>query len=183
MKVSTPPAQNRDREGAVAATYLITFATYATWLPGQPGAVDRLHNMFGGRLPEASPTVAARVTERMSQEPYLLDAIRRQAVLEAVQQVCSHRAWALLAAHVRSNHVHVVVAADRSAEYVMNTLKAYASRALNQMGIDGPERRRWARHGSTRHLWTSTSVSAAVRYVVSGQGEAMAVYEAPAAAR
>ena len=117
----------------------------------------------------------------MSQEPYLLDAIRRQAVLEAVQEVCSHRAWALLAAHVRSNHVHAVVAADRSAEYVMNTLKAYASRALNQMGIDGPNRRRWARHGSTRHLWTSTSVSGAVRYVVSGQGEAMAVYEAPAA--
>ncbi|MBC8167540.1 MAG: transposase, partial [Bryobacteraceae bacterium] len=85
--------------------------------------------------------------------------------------------WTLLAAHVRTNHVHVVVAAHRSAEQVMNAFKAYASRALNGMAPDEAERKRWARHGSTRHLWTRHAVSAAVHYVVWEQGQPMASFE------
>ena len=46
----------------------------------------------------------------MDQPPYDLDRIRRDAVLEAIQDVCAHNGWSLLAAHVRSNHVHTVVA-------------------------------------------------------------------------
>jgi hypothetical protein len=34
----------------------------------------------------------------------------------------------------------------------MNDMKSYASRRLNQLGLDEPARRRWARHGSTRWL-------------------------------
>ena len=45
----------------------------------------------------------------------------------------------------------------------------------------GNNRRRWARHGSTRYLWTSAAVSAAIHYVVREQGDAMAVFEMPAA--
>jgi REP element-mobilizing transposase RayT len=48
-------------------------------------------------------------------------------VLNSMQQVCSHRDWILLAAHVRTNHVHVVVTTGDTAEQVMNTLKSYAS--------------------------------------------------------
>jgi hypothetical protein len=44
----------------------------------------------------------------------------------------------------------VVVEADLLPEKVMNEFKAYSSRALNSLGMDGPEPRRWARHGSTR---------------------------------
>ncbi len=61
----------------------------------------------------------------------------------------------------------------------MNDLKAYSSRRLNQLGFDEPDRKRWARHGSTRWLWNRESVLAAIRYVVDKQGEKMAVYEAP----
>jgi hypothetical protein len=60
----------------------------------------------------------------------------------------------------------------------MNDLKSYASRCLNQAGLDDSDRKRWARHGSTRWLWTAESVSAAIRYAVDGQGERMAVFEA-----
>ena len=119
----------------------------------------------------------------MNQEPYRLDAIRRQVLLAALLQVSSHRAWTLLAAHVRTNHVHVVVEADQTPERVMNTFKAYASRALNRLGLDHAGRQRWARHGSTRRLWTRAAVSAAVHYVICEQGEAMAVFEASSAAR
>ena len=117
----------------------------------------------------------------MKQEPYLLDAIRREVVLKSLKQVCFYRDWTLLAAHVRTNHVHVLVAASQSAEHVMNAFQAYASRALNAMTLDSPNRRRWARHGSTRHLWTTASVSAAVHYVVCEQGEPMALFEMPSA--
>jgi hypothetical protein len=61
----------------------------------------------------------------------------------------------------------------------MNDLKSYASRALNQAGLDGPERKRWARYGST--LWLGVErdehLDAAVRYVAEQQGEPMAVYD------
>ena len=51
----------------------------------------------------------------MLQPAYYLDEERRQIVLEALQQVCSHRQWTLLAAHVRTNHVHAVLEADKAA--------------------------------------------------------------------
>jgi REP element-mobilizing transposase RayT len=79
----------------------------------------------------------------------------------------------LLAAHVRPSHVHVVVEADRTPELVMNALKAYASRALNESGMDQQDRRRWARHGSTLYLWTPTEIATAVHYVLRKQGEPM----------
>jgi REP element-mobilizing transposase RayT len=100
-------------------------------------------------------------------------------VLKTLQEVCSCRGWTLLAAHVRTNHVHVVTTADCKPEQVMTAMKAYSSRALNEHGQDGPRRRRWARHGSTRYLWTKNAVEAAIQYVVCEQGEAMAVFEIP----
>ncbi len=60
----------------------------------------------------------------------------------------------------------------------MNDLKSYASRCLNRLGLDQLNRKRWARHGSTRWLWTPDNVSAAIRYVVDQQGDAMEVFEA-----
>ncbi len=114
----------------------------------------------------------------MDQPPYDLDQNRRQAVLAAIRERCADRKWSLLAAHVRTNHVHIVVDADGPPERIMNDLKSYASRLLNRLGFDEPDRKRWARHGSTRWLWNPASVSAAIRYVVDEQGDPMAVFEA-----
>jgi REP element-mobilizing transposase RayT len=114
----------------------------------------------------------------MDQRSYGLDPGRRKVVLAALRERCQQRQWALLAAHVRSNHVHIVVEAETRPERVMNDLKSYASRSLNQSGLDATNRKRWARHGSTRWLWKAKNVSAAIRYVVDEQGEAMAVFEA-----
>ena len=113
----------------------------------------------------------------MDQSPYHLDQIGCDAVLQAIQEVCAHRSWSLLAAHVRTNHVHTVVDAEVPPERVMSDFKAYASRHLNRMRLDEPNRKRWARHGSTRWLWKLQHVSAAMRYVVAGQGDAMSVFE------
>ena len=115
----------------------------------------------------------------MDQSPYHLDQTRRDAVLEAIQEVCAHRGWSLLAAHVRSNHVPTVVAAEVPPARVMSDFKAYASRHLNRMKLDEPNRKRWARHGSTRWLWKPRHVSAAMQYVVGEQGDAMSAFEFP----
>jgi REP element-mobilizing transposase RayT len=114
----------------------------------------------------------------MDQPPYVMDLCRREVVLAAMVERCSDRRWSLLAAHVRTNHVHMVVEADVRPERIMNDLKSCASRYLNQMGLDEPARKRWARHGSTRWLWKPRDVSAAIRYVVHEQGDPMAAFEA-----
>jgi REP element-mobilizing transposase RayT len=159
--------------------YFITFACYGGHLHGdESGSVDRRHNLSGSRFLEADPARAAAERQGMKQAPYLLDRESRMAVLEALREVCSHRGWSLLAAHVRTNHVHVVVEAEAQPEKVMNDFKSYASRGLNRLGGDGSDRKRWARHGSTRRLWKDQDVRDAIQYVVEAQGEPMAVFVA-----
>jgi REP element-mobilizing transposase RayT len=51
----------------------------------------------------------------MDQAPYNLDQTRRDAVWEAIQEVYGQRGWSLLAAHVRSSHVHTLVQSPGSA--------------------------------------------------------------------
>jgi REP element-mobilizing transposase RayT len=114
----------------------------------------------------------------MTQPPYQLDQESRAAVLTALRHHCAHRGWNLLAAHVRMSHVHVIVEAQIRPERVMNEFKSYASRELNRLGRDGPDRRRWARHGSTRWLWKDKDVEQAIRYVIDDQGAPMALFVA-----
>jgi REP element-mobilizing transposase RayT len=110
---------------------------------------------------------------RMKEPPYQLDEARRRIVLDSICTVCRHRGWKLLAAHVRTNHLHVVVEAEDEPERVLNDFKAHASRRLNEVE---PARRRWARHGSTRWLWSPKHVSAAMQYVLEEQGEPMTCF-------
>jgi REP element-mobilizing transposase RayT len=159
--------------------YLITFACYGCHLHGdESGSVDRKHNLPGSRMMEADAKRVLAERELMDQPPYEMDRIRREAVLAALLERCTERKWSLLAAHVRTNHVHIVVEADARPERIMNDVKSYASRCLNGLSLDEPNRKRWARHGSTRWLWEAENVAAAIRYVVEEQGEPMAVHEA-----
>ncbi len=159
--------------------YLITFACYGARLHGdESGSVDRNHNLVGSRLlePDAERAVAER--QKMLQDPYVLDEVARPAVLAAIQRHCAYRGWNLLAAHVRSNHVHILVEAETQPERIMNEFKSYASRELNQLTSERPDRKRWARHGSTRWLWKDQDVRHALQYVIDEQGEPMALFVA-----
>ena len=181
---------SRDREGAgnpepkqtaerpIPLAYLITFTCYGTRLHGsESGSVDRHQNLAGSDFIPPSPAWLSFEQREMDKSLYELDDRRRALILKSIRNVCVHRYWLLLAVHVRSQHVHVVVAAKESPERVMNTMKAYASRALNQTGSDETGRWRWTRHGSTRYLWKPVQVNAAIEYVVRGQGKPMAVWE------
>ena len=162
----------------IPLAYLITFTCYGTRLHGDPsGSVDRDHNILGTPfLPANSRRVLAH-EEKLKQDRYELDRPRREVVLQAIREVCSHRAWNLFAAHVRSRHAHFVVSAQVPPERVLNDVKAYASRSLNRTGLDSDASRRWSRHGSTRYLWKPEQVGAAIHYVVREQGKPLAVWE------
>jgi len=124
-------------------------------------ADERLVNFWDGQLKE---------------RPLVLDEQQRLVALEAVLGVCRYRGWNAHAVHVRSTHVHTVVAAaDVKPEKMPTDFKSYASRALRSKA-NCERRRYWTDHGSTRYLWNEVSVKAAVDYVVNGQGVKMACF-------
>jgi REP element-mobilizing transposase RayT len=157
--------------------YFNTFACYGARLHGaDDGSVDIDHNLPGTPFLPVDPTRRVMEQGRMDQEIYTMDAARRSVVLRTIREVCDYRKWVLIAAHVRTNHVHIVVEADATPEKTMNDFKAYCSRRLTEAGLDSKDRKRWARHGSTRYLWKTEAVDAIVHYTLHEQGEVMDAY-------
>jgi REP element-mobilizing transposase RayT len=154
-------------------TYLLTFCCYGTHLPGSPGWVDRTRGDHRGGYGETSAALERHARAHMLHAPYTLNRRCACSVLDAMREVCAIRDWQLVAAHVRSTHLHCVVDGVKCPNRAIADLKAHASRALNRTE---KHRKRWAREGSTRRLPNAAAVVAAVRYVVDGQGDAMAVY-------
>ena len=152
--------------------YLITFNCYGKHLHGDAkGSVDPRHNTYGNELLSEHSGIENFEREQMTRPPYYLDEPRRKIVLKTIIEVCNYRKWDLIAAHVRSNHVHVVVSAKDKPEKVMKDIKAYASRRLTEAGFDNKDRKRWSLHGSTVYKWTEEDVGNAVDYVVREQGD------------
>ncbi|MCG8450724.1 MAG: transposase [Pirellulales bacterium] len=105
--------------------YLITFHTYGSWLHGEAkGSVDRQHNRPTTDFAPADERRVAAMQHRMTSETVILNEAQRKSVEQTIAEVCRHRNWELLAANVRTNHVHVVIAAPVEPEKVMNDLKA-----------------------------------------------------------
>ena len=158
--------------------YFITFTTYGVWLHGRDtGSVDKEHNQPGVSFLPPDPIRETEMRGNMREAPYLLDDHRRPVVLETIQEVARHRRWQLHACHVRTNHVHIVVAADAKPEKVMSDFKAYASRRLKERLGESADCKRWTQHGSTRYLWNEEQLSAAVEYTVHGQGAPLIVID------
>jgi REP element-mobilizing transposase RayT len=154
--------------------YFITFTCYGCWLHGdERGSVDDGHNVPGTPLLAADAERCGGEREQLNESPYHLDAPRRQIALHAICEIARRKQWALHAAHVRWNHVHVILTADGPPERVMNDVKTAASRGLNKAYPDENGRARWTRHGSTRYLWSEETVAQKVRYVLDEQGEPM----------
>ena len=157
--------------------YFLTFTTYGTWLHGrETGSVDREHNQFGSPTLPANAKLEARQRLKMRQPEYRLDGPQREIVIKTILEVAQHRQWHVWAAHVRSNHVHVVITATPKPEKVLNDLKAWCSRRMKEVFSEPADRERWTRHGSTRYVWTEKVLAEKIRYVLDEQGERMAWY-------
>ena len=151
--------------------YLLTFGTYGTRLHGD--ARGSWEPIASRRSDEPLPRDDFRSgfeSRRMAQPPFSISSAARPVIERAILEVCRSRGWTILAVNVRTEHIHVVVAADDVPEKVMHALKAFSTRALRERQLVGRDRRIWARHGSTRYLLAEGALEAAVDYVLHRQG-------------
>ena len=175
-------------------TYLLTFSCYGTHLHG-----DARGSWNDGAFQVPHPGFEQAMRERMVQEAFVLTTVGRPLVLVALVDLAARRGWELIAAHVRGTHVHLVLVCEVPGAKAIVACKAAATGNFRGEGVslclakaivackaaatfrlnraDGDRvRRRWSRGGSVVPLRTPDAVSAAVRYVVDGQGEAMSVW-------
>ena len=145
--------------------YFITWTTYGTWLPGD----DRgwVEDGVPG-IQAADAWKRAEASAKLTAAPVVLNASQGATVERTIRAHCEYRGWRLHAVNARSNHVHVIVTADRTPEEVMNQLKAWCSRRLNEeSGESG--KRWWTKHGLTKWINDDDYFQNALRYVVEGQ--------------
>ena len=60
---------------------------------------------------------------------------------------------------------------------MMHSFKAYATRKLRGDGLVNAGDKVWARHGSTKYLWTDEHIEKAVEYVLYGQGDELPEFD------
>jgi REP element-mobilizing transposase RayT len=151
--------------------YFVTFRTYGTWLHGDKrGSIDRFHNLYGAPYLEPNKPWLRHKRLLLKTGPLILTPRQRRIVNEAITETCRIRKWSLLAINVRTNHVHVVVTADKEAKLVLNAFKANATRRLRDEDQWPYQWSPWAFKGCKRLLWNEKSVERAIDYVLNGQG-------------
>jgi len=148
--------------------YFLTWTTYGTWLPGDERGWVKVGEGF--QLPDFKVEHEAR--RKLNESPCILDNSRREIVEATIRKHCEIRKWELHALACRTNHVHVVVSAPVGPDVVMEQLKAWGTRRLNEEQVRRGEPTRedwWTEKGSKRFLNDEASLEAAVVYVTEGQ--------------
>jgi REP element-mobilizing transposase RayT len=148
--------------------YFLSWRCYGTWLRGDSrGAVDAFHNKVN--TPKITPNRARVASDqsRMASESVSLSAQEQTGVEAIIRRHADFRGWGVLAVHVGQSHVHVVVQtrSDKAPEQVMTEFKAWATRALRELGTRSENEAIWAEHGSTRWINDPETLAAAVDYV------------------
>jgi REP element-mobilizing transposase RayT len=150
--------------------YLLTWPTYGTWLPGD----DRgwVQHGKGFQLPD--PVRRLEAAARMADDACRLGDSQRALVEATIAAHCSVRTWTMHAVNCRSNHVHVVVTADKHPDTVCDQFKAWCTRKLKEQQLsarpDSREREKWwAARCSKRYINDETSLESAILYVRDAQ--------------
>ena len=152
-------------------TWLLTWTTRGTWLPGDDrgwvqGDPNNHHN-----TPPEPPNERLRLwhLKRLKEKPVWLTKEQATLVLVAFQETARLQDWWLAAAAVMSNHVHLIITVDGDPAPgdLLRQFKTYASRALNALG---EKHTWWTTSGSTRKLPDVSAINAAMRYVIEQPG-------------
>ncbi len=167
------------QERSTPLAYLITIRSYGTWLHGdERGSMDRReYNRYGDPKIAASKLKVERDKNLMKAPTFIFGAETRCNVEAAIREVCEMRGYTLYAINVRTNHAHLVASTSVKPEFMMNSFKAYVTRKLRNQNLVGESTKVWARHGSTRYLWTEEHIATAVEYVVNGQGDELPMFD------
>ncbi len=148
-----------------AKSTFITWTTYGTWLPGDPRGWR--NRKLGYRVPQ--PLLEDWTRQQMKGLAVLLKPADRATVEQACRNHCEFRGWHLFAVNARSNHVHVVIAADVPSATVRDQLKANCTRELRAQPIPLNVERTWTKGGYCEFLDTDEDIEMAVQYVNEAQ--------------
>lgn len=167
------------QDRSVAKAYLITFRCYGTWLHGdERGSVDRrFYNRVGTSKIQPDREMVYRKAAQLKHDPFVLGSREREVVKRAIEEVCRVRGYSLFGLNVRTNHVHLAASNSGEPERMMDSFKAYATKALRTAGLLAENQKAWSRHGSTRYLWTEEHIGQAVEYVMNGQGDELPSFD------
>ncbi|MBY0308717.1 MAG: transposase [Phycisphaerales bacterium] len=145
--------------------YLLTWTCHGTWLHGDArGSVASRHNGYGTPVLEPDRWLEEFERRVLSHPVEKLGVAEREAVLEQMQETCTHRRWRLHPAYVGSNHVHVVVSAPVDPDRVAQTLKAWSTRRLSERA--GGPLKPWSEGASTEYMWSQPKVDEKIDYVL-----------------
>ena len=147
------------------STYFITWTTYGTWLPGDSRGWRKTNE---GDQP-AQPWLEAWCRDRMSGSAVLLNEAQRGRVEAVCREHARIRGWTLLAVRSRSNHVHLVVTADKGPELVRDQFKANATRVLRQAPDAITGDKTWTRGGDCELVVGDESLHRVVQYIDEAQ--------------
>jgi REP element-mobilizing transposase RayT len=144
--------------------YLLTWTTYGSWSQGESeGWVKKGEpGIQPGNARLQAIGKAAQVESSLQ-----LTVEQRKIVEATIRAHCEIRGWTLHAINVRSNHVHVVVTADRDPDEVMTQFKAWCTRRLTE--TDPTRKRWWTKGGSTKWINDEAYLANGIRYVVDRQ--------------
>jgi REP element-mobilizing transposase RayT len=141
------------------------------------GSVDPKHNKFGTPRINANPNLQKVMRSQCAESAFILNKSQRETVLQSIINTAQFFKWNLIGAHIRSNHVHVIVQSTISKEKTMAKLKAYATQELKKQHAGLQNRNNfWVEHGSTENIWIPEELFPAFYYVVEQQGKPMALY-------
>ena len=151
-------------------TYLLTWTTYGTWLPGD----ERGWVKPGNGWQQPDPRVQQRAESRMTESACLLDLDQRKIVEQTITRHCELRGWLLHTVNCRSNHVHVVVSSTQPPVIVRDQLKAWCTRMLKEhQKTNNPQQlmrqKWWTEGGSQRIIDDEDSLERAIYYVREAQ--------------
>jgi len=160
-------------ENVFPLAYLLTFRTFGTWLHGDVresvGRDGRNH--YGKPRIQPKPEFESAMKEEMKQAPFILTKPMRRVVESAFKELCNRRGYGLGAVNVRTNHAHVVVAAQMKPERIADALKAYATKMLREALLISSNTKVWSRGRSRRYLWKLRHLDCAIDYVLYCQGD------------
>jgi REP element-mobilizing transposase RayT len=98
-----------------------------------------------------------------------LTLFQRQKVETVCREHAEIRGWVLHAVNARSNHVHLVVTADRKPAVVRNQFKANATRVLRQDPDVLTDEQIWTRGGDCEIIDGEEDLECVIQYVTVAQ--------------
>ena len=170
--MSTTEPDHEFSDERIPLGYLITFRSYGTWLHGEPGSVDRFHNIYGTpRLPgnQKRKQYNQRI---LKQRPVKLDA--RQRAVSAIGYQRNLRNSQMGIVGFQYPHQPCSYGRLRSVQTRTNTQrsKSQCNPQDERIGLLS-ERGPWVRRGSKRYLWTEEDLRNAIAYVLYEQGDSL----------